>query len=612
MLDYIYDIETFPNCFTLTIQKTSSNFDIWQYTISDWNDDSISIRLILEYFKNLGHRMVGFNNLNFDYQVLHYFLTHTNVTARQLYDRGQRAIHNTKNGSLFVPYKSQIIKQLDLYKIHHFDNKARATSLKELEFNMQSDEIQNMPFHNSEMLSQKQVSDVLDYNRHDVQETFKFYLASLDMIHFRDALSARYNHDFTNHNDVRIGKDLVVMALETARPGCCYDPVTRKPRQTKRDSIQLNDCLSDKIHFEHPSLVRVHQWLKKQTVQETKKVFKSLQCDLNGLTLKFGLGGIHGSLDRCECLAGNDDIVDIDVDSYYSSLAINMGLYPAHLGKTFCTVYQSILEKRQQCPDGSPEKKRYKLASVGIFGNSNSTYSPFYDPLYTLSVTLNGQMFMAMLCEQLSKIDDLKIIQINTDGLTLKVPKTKYAAFKQTIDNWQNATGLTLHKSHYKALYLRDVNNYFAIRTDDSIKRKGVYEYQRGWHQNHSALVVPKSLEAYLVNGTPIDHFIKNHKNIHDFMLRIKTNAGHRLEITQLGRPVRSLPKLTRYYVSKQGGELKKIMPPLGGSGPNRIRDVESGWYVTPCNNLKDAVNLIDYDYYIEKAESLILPLERI
>ena len=50
-----------------------------------------------------------------------------------------------------------------LYEVitHHFDNKARATSLKVLEFNMRSDSIEDLPFKVGATLTRDQV-DVLE------------------------------------------------------------------------------------------------------------------------------------------------------------------------------------------------------------------------------------------------------------------------------------------------------------------------------------------------------------------------------------------------------------------------------------------------------------------
>lgn len=141
------------------------------------------------------------------------------------------------------------------------------------------------------------------------------------------------------------------------------------------------------------------------------------------------------------------------------------------------------------------------------------------------------------------------------------------------------------------------------------LKNKGAYAHEREWHQNQSALVIPKAVEAHLIRGESIREFIENHDDIYDFMLRVKLPRNYRLEIHSDGE-VYPLRNIQRYHVAKQGGVMKKVMPPLPGKDTERVQDIESGWLVAPCNNMKDAIREnINYEYYIEQAEKLILEL---
>ena len=82
-----------------------------------------------------------------------------------------------------------------------------------LEFNMGSADIKDLPFDPSKRLTYEQSRELLIYNNHDVDETEKFYIHSLPMINFRIALTQKYNEDFMNHNDTKIGKDYFLMEL---------------------------------------------------------------------------------------------------------------------------------------------------------------------------------------------------------------------------------------------------------------------------------------------------------------------------------------------------------------------------------------------------------------
>jgi hypothetical protein len=196
-------------------------------------------------------------------------------------------------------------------------------------------------------------------------------------------------------------------------------------------------------------------------------------------------------------------------------------------------------------------------------------------------------------------------------------------------------------------MMIRDCNNYIAEYADEyvvkgkTIKRKGAYEYKMGWHQDHSALIVPMAAEAALVHGQDIRQFILNHEDVMDFMLRAKVP---RSSILEWGR--KRVANIVRYYVSTDGDILEKIMPAAGPIGKwkraNSITDayyeavlaevgddwderihtknkskyeerrtgINTGWTVMLCNNMEgvDPVD-INYEFYIAEAMKLVVPV---
>ena len=453
MSDYVYDIETYPNVFTLALEHTDAPL-CWSFEISDHRNDSKEIIEFLQYLKDTNARMVGYNNLGFDYPVLHTLIRMGKSDARTLYDKAM-AIINSQNDDENGKWMHQVnpsdryVEQIDLFKIHHFDNKARATSLKMLEFNMRSDTIEDLPFPVGTALSKEQIVTLKQYNAKDVRETKAFYFKTLDMIRFREELTAKYNRDFMNHNDTKIGKDYFVMKLEEAGVAC-YDfgSKGRTPRQTPRPEIALKDAILPWIQFQAPEFNRVLNWLKEQTITETKGVFNDLIACVHGFDFVFGLGGIHGSIES-EVVESDADhvIVDLDVTSYYPNLAITNGFHPAHLGKEFVSIYKHLFDQRKTYPKKSAESAMLKLALNGVYGDSNSRFSVFYDPLFTMSITLNGQLLLCLLAEGLMHIEGLRLIQVNTDGLTVRVPRQNKWLVDLARAGWQSRTGLNLEEA---------------------------------------------------------------------------------------------------------------------------------------------------------------------
>lgn len=608
--DWIYDIETYVNVFTVSFEHSELPVTMC-YEISDWRNDSREIIEFVHYLKSINARMVGFNSLGFDYPVLHTLIRMGHADAKILYDKAQ-AIIQSQNDDMskfqhFVYTSDRYVDQIDLFKIHHFDNKARATSLKVLEFNMRSDDIQDLPFKVGTILTREQVEKLKEYNRHDVAQTKLFYYKTLDMIRFREELTAKYNRDFMNHNDTKIGKDYFVMRLEEAGVPCYeYSDKGRKPRQTPRPQLALRDAILPWIQFEQPEFTRVLNWLKDQTITETKGVFNDLVARVDGFDFVFGLGGIHGSVESVILDSSEEAvIVDLDVSSYYPNLAISNRFHPKHLGVEFYDIYKNLYEQRKTYAKSSAENAMLKLALNGVYGDSNNKFSVFYDPLFTMSITLNGQLLLCVLAENLIKISGLTLIQINTDGVTVRLPRSEMHHLQEVRHWWERLTGLELEEAIYKSMMIRDVNNYLAVYESGKVKRKGAYEYSLSWHQNAGGLVIPKVAEKVLVDGAPIRETVENWPDLMDFMLRTKVPRSSYL---QWGDD--QVQNISRYYIAKGGKPLNKWMPPLAKK-PTEWRKigVESGWDVQVCNDLKDAVLPVNYDYYIAEVEKLTLGL---
>lgn len=698
--EWIYDIEIYPNVFTFcTVFSNGKGLRVFE--VSGRKDQT---QELLEFLRNVvinKHKLVGFNNVGFDYQIIQKIIDEASVAKKAgndysldykyVYEFGMNIIKNQfSEGGFNLPYRENqfTIPQIDLYKIHHFDNKARATSLKILEFNMRSENIEDLPFPVGKKLSDDEIDLLIKYNKHDVMETLKFYRHSIEAIEFRENLTKSYGFDCTNYNDTKIGKEYFINQLEKRMPGSCYKMVgkRRQMRQTKRDKIDIADCLFDYVSYDRPEFQAVRNWFEQQVITETKGVFTdipehslgelakyadmitkskkindpdnpknkhyvpteehlrpmknehpcgwveekelkspkgaksyywnyriatTLNVVVDGFRYDFGTGGIHGSIES-ETVRSDEEyiIIDADVSSMYPNIAIANRVYPEHLGEQFCDIYQEVYEARKTFPKGSAENAVMKLALNGVYGDSNNQYSVFYDPKYTMTITINGQLSLCMLAERLITIPNCKMIQCNTDGVTVKIPRKHRDMYNELCREWEQVTGLQLEFADYDAMFIRDVNNYIALYTDGKIKRKGAYEYENlGWHQNHSALVVAKAAEYELLGKGSVEEFVWNHKDKWDFMLRTKVPRNSRLVLEYENGVVETQQNICRYYPSTEGGKLVKIMPPLKNGGEERRLSIDKEWNVKTCNNINDFEWDVNYEYYIQEARKLVDPL---
>jgi DNA polymerase elongation subunit (family B) len=98
-----------------------------------------------------------------------------------------------------------------------------------------------------------------------------------------------------------------------------------------------------------------------------------------------------------------------------------------------------------------------------VYGDSNNKYSPFYDPQYTMTITINGQLTLCLLAEKLMEIEGLQVLQVNTDGITVKMPRNKHDEYINVCDAWQRQVGLQLEFATYTKMCIKDCNNYIAV-----------------------------------------------------------------------------------------------------------------------------------------------------
>ena len=295
----------------------------------------------------------------------------------------------------------------------------------------------------------------------------------------------------------------------------------------------------------------------------------------------------------------------------YPNIAISNKVYPEHLTERFCDIYKEMYEQRKSYAKNTAENAMLKLGLNGTYGKSNDKFSVFYDPMFTMKITINGQLSLAMLADRLLSIKGLKIVQLNTDGVTVALPRYCQAEYSLICQQWEKDVGLQLEYVDYSKMIIRDVNNYIAVSTSEKVKRKGAYQYEGlAWHQNHSSLVIPMAAEAFMLNSKPIAEFIKEHLdkgNIFDFMLRTKVDRSSRLVTVDSEGNETAQQRICRYYISNTGGKLIKIMKPLEGSTEDRRFAIDSNWLVKTCNNMKDFDGDINIEYYVQEAEKLLI-----
>ncbi len=131
----------------------------------------------------------SYNNLRFDSQVIEWVLRNCEYwhdlsgleIAAKIAEKAADVIHDA-NYDVFPEYRESdlSLRQLDLFKIHHFDNKNRRVSLKRLEFEMDLENIEEMPIaHDMTGMTEEDISTITGYCLNDVWATYQFYRVTI-------------------------------------------------------------------------------------------------------------------------------------------------------------------------------------------------------------------------------------------------------------------------------------------------------------------------------------------------------------------------------------------------------------------------------------------------
>lgn len=623
-----YDIETIWSYFLISILdgETWIDFSINQYTNDLYN--------LIKYLENNKNSLwIGYNNLGFDGQVIEFIyreyeswhLLSSLEISQIIWQKAQDIIDDSNHG-LFPPYREYLLtfKQLDVFKIQHFDNKNRMVGLKRLEYEMSMPDIEDMPVpHTKSNFSEQEVLDLIYYCHNDVKATKLNYLhltgevdheiyRENNQIELREALTDIFKINCTNYSNSKYG-DEIIKLLYCKEAGIKYRDLPKKG--TFRKSIKLSNCIPEHIEFQTEQLNKFLKSVKRKTLSVSEK-FEEV-VSFKGQEYTFARGGLHNKI-KYKSYSSTDEyvIIDADVSSYYVATILNNNDAPAHLNKkAFNKAYRWIYDERIRLKPLSKLDKKikgvvsgYKEAGVSVYGKSGDMTNWLYDPEMMLRTCISGEFSILMLIEA-QELSGSSCIMANTDGATFLVKRSEIDNFYEICNSWCKKTNYLLEFFEFKNLWFLGVNSYLGVKSDGEIKRKGDFLIDTELHKKKTYRVIPLALSEYFINNKDPEEFINNHSNIYDFCDR--SSAGktykHMSGDTQL-------PKLIRYYVAKKGDKIMKIVRENNTTNAKNTNLEPSEYPKKVINKVvypQRELDNLDRSWYLDKVREIIFKIER-
>ena len=317
-----------------------------------------------------------------------------------------------------------------------------------------------------------------------------------------------------------------------------------------------------------------------------------------------------------------------DVASYYPSLMIINGYTSRSIPspQKFEEVYRKRIAAKKS--GDTDTANALKLVLNTTYGATLNRYNDLYDPLMARSVCISGQLYLLELANHLlTDIPDLKVVQLNTDGIMVEFDDSQYSDVKAIIDEWQERTHFVLEEDNIRKIVQKDVNGYVEIQPSGKAKTKGGYlvrgvltnanidftqmglpawENMSGgaFNINNNAVIVAKAIREFFVNGTPVEETIGGCDDIFQFQLIAKAGAKYREAYHLVAGEKQSVQKVNRVYATSDTRYGKLFKVKAEDDATAKIEMLPEHCIIDNDNHL--TIEDVDKSFYIEMAKKRI------
>jgi hypothetical protein len=332
------------------------------------------------------------------------------------------------------------------------------------------------------------IPPMMYYNKNDCFIGCEMMRLNIDEIRLRYNIARSYGLNVLSASRSNIS-DAFIEKFYSEMSG--LHPSQWKGKKTERKAMAFKKVIFDFINFKTEPLQKLLREMKEVVVFSIGKDAFSREVSINNGVYTIATGGLH-SKDIPGALYSNWPIDDAsstgeqsqkslnrfkyvhwDISSFYPSIMVQYGVAPAHLDqKVFVKLIKWIRDTRVTAKhtkgdiDGVPANilaAVLKIVINAIYGKLGFEHGDLCDRLAVLKVTINGQLMIMMLCEEL-ELNGIEVISANTDGIVVKLYENKVDTFNTIANNWKKLTGLDADSEEYKCYINRDID-YWCLNS---------------------------------------------------------------------------------------------------------------------------------------------------
>jgi hypothetical protein len=524
----------------------------------------------------------------------------------------------------FIQYQKKPFKSFDLRD----DIADKGISLKAIEGNLKLPIVESsVPFDINRKLTQKELNEVIQYCKYDVDSTVKLYWKRKE-----DYLDAK----------ILVGEMYNVppeeaLGLTNAKLSAKVLGAKSVERSDERDYVIPKNI---DVNYIPKPIYDFFMLIRDKSIPDTKlfgagKGSKGMTLDIIFKTnygecpVTYAWGGVHGAK-PCVTVEETENrvIINQDVGSLYPNSMINFGYCSRSMKDS--QAYVQLVKKRLGYKHAGDKKRAnaLKLVVNTVYGAMLNVYNDLADRWAGRSVCISNQLAMTMLIVQLAQqCNTIDFININTDGIMFTIDRTEIELSEMIVASWCEITHFEMERDDFIKVIQKDVNNYIGIKADGKFKTKGRYVslYEGGNFKTNSLQIIHEAIVNYLVKGIDPEETIRGCNDIFAFQQIVKTGGTYEGSYQYINGERVAIQKVNRIYATKKKNygqivkgkwitEKRKKDKTTGKMISTKVEPPiwqESIISECPEHAFVDNENIltltdIDFDYYIDMAKNRI------
>ena len=483
-------------------------------------------------------------------------------------------------------------------------------SLKEIEANLRLNITETtIPFDLPTKWTKKEYEEVLYYCEHDVmalkplfEKRYGYFKTKFDICLLSN-IDPLYNTGLTNAK-------LCAKFL--------------KAKMIKRDDEREYTIPSNiSIDLIDKKILNFFARIKDNSISDDELFTSKLDYDFHGMPSVFAWGGAHGA--KANFIYDyekepNEIVINEDFASLYPHLlALPTYNFISRNIQDKNAYYNTLKHRLQLKKEGKKEEQLpLKLILNTTYGCQNNKYNDLYDPRGARGTCISGQLLISELTERIYSIGDVELVQLNTDGLMVKLPKNKLEEYYKVSNEFSKKCGIELEYDIIYKIVQRDVNNYcmiygneeskkikakggcfsalpeIKINKDGTLDTKVITDFK-----SNSLSIVSEAILKRLLFDIPVEETINNCNDIFRFQIISHLGATYEKCVQESTNGDIELQRNNRIYAGKiPSGAIIKVKPngrrdSLASQPPNpiidngnkcTIEDINKEWYIEIAN----------------------------